>query len=613
MAARSPRNYWPPCRRWACRRAWSRPATTSRASSPRKSCSTSSSARRATAIRRTMRAASSNSSARKRAPKLPQLKYAVLGLGDSSYPQVLRDRPLLDARLAEARREAPVPARRMRRRYREAVADRGPRRARRACARSSDKQRRRHGAASTPLRAHRALAVAELTRERPFARRVLANQRIIGARRAADVRHVELVAGRLGLSTSPAMRSASGRAIRPRWSSVLEAATLDGDATVTHDGKHAHAARMAARQARTDAPRAAVPRRARRARTRRCARSLLAPATRMRLRRLTASYQLDRRAARSYPAEWTPEELVAALRPLAPRLYSIASSREAVGDEAHLTVAVVDYRRDRQHCSRAPPRASSRTRGDDTQRAGLHRAQRALPPAGRRRARHHHDRPRHRRRAVPRLRAGAREPRARTGRNWLFFGNRSLYQRLPLPGRMAAGAEAQGRCIGSTSRSRAIRRRRSTCSTACARPARSCTPGCERRAFYVCGDATRMAQDVHAALLDVVPKHGGLDRGRRRRPGWPTHRRRTLSARRVLSLDRPAVAAKSIRHRRRRASRRRAAACAARWSKAWPIRSPARSARTTSSCIKFHGSYQQDDRDLREERRTQKLEPAYSS
>ncbi|MEO6687994.1 MAG: sulfite reductase, partial [Dokdonella sp.] len=28
--------------------------------------------------------------------------------------------------------------------------------------------------------------------------------------------------------------------------------------------------------------------------------------------------------------------------------------------------------------------------------------------------------------------------------------------------------------------------------------------------------------------------------------------------------------------------------------------------------LKFHGSYQQDDRDLREERRQQKLEPAYS-
>ncbi len=31
-----------------------------------------------------------------------------------------------------------------------------------------------------------------------------------------------------------------------------------------------------------------------------------------------------------------------------------------------------------------------------------------------------------------------------------------------------------------------------------------------------------------------------------------------------------------------------------------------------TALIKFHGSYQQDDRDLREERRLQKLEPAFS-
>ena len=31
-----------------------------------------------------------------------------------------------------------------------------------------------------------------------------------------------------------------------------------------------------------------------------------------------------------------------------------------------------------------------------------------------------------------------------------------------------------------------------------------------------------------------------------------------------------------------------------------------------TALIKFHGSYQQDDRDIREERRHQKLEPAYS-
>jgi sulfite reductase (NADPH) flavoprotein alpha-component len=44
-----------------------------------------------------------------------------------------------------------------------------------------------------------------------------------------------------------------------------------------------------------------------------------------------------------HPARWDAAALVAALRPLAPRLYSIASSSESVGDEAHLTVAVIDY------------------------------------------------------------------------------------------------------------------------------------------------------------------------------------------------------------------------------------------------------------------------------
>ena len=32
--------------------------------------------------------------------------------------------------------------------------------------------------------------------------------------------------------------------------------------------------------------------------------------------------------------------------------------------------------------------------------------------------------------------------------------------------------------------------------------------------LYVCGDATRMARDVHAALLDIIATHAGLDRER---------------------------------------------------------------------------------------------------
>jgi sulfite reductase (NADPH) flavoprotein alpha-component len=41
--------------------------------------------------------------------------------------------------------------------------------------------------------------------------------------------------------------------------------------------------------------------------------------------------------------QWSEDELLSALRPLAPRYYSIASSRKAVPDEAHLLVAAVRY------------------------------------------------------------------------------------------------------------------------------------------------------------------------------------------------------------------------------------------------------------------------------
>ncbi len=43
------------------------------------------------------------------------------------------------------------------------------------------------------------------------------------------------------------------------------------------------------------------------------------------------------------PHRLTEEQLLALLRPLAPRYYSIASSRKSVPDEAHLLIAAVRY------------------------------------------------------------------------------------------------------------------------------------------------------------------------------------------------------------------------------------------------------------------------------
>src|SRR5699024_9989484 len=47
-----------------------------------------------------------------------------------------------------------------------------------------------------------------------------------------------------------------------------------------------------------------------------------------------------------WPVQWDGEALVAALRPLAPRMYSISSSQAVVDEEVHLTVERLVYRHD---------------------------------------------------------------------------------------------------------------------------------------------------------------------------------------------------------------------------------------------------------------------------
>jgi sulfite reductase (NADPH) flavoprotein alpha-component len=46
-----------------------------------------------------------------------------------------------------------------------------------------------------------------------------------------------------------------------------------------------------------------------------------------------------------YPFDWNPNKLVEVLRQLPPRLYSISSSQDNVGDEVHATVSIVRYER----------------------------------------------------------------------------------------------------------------------------------------------------------------------------------------------------------------------------------------------------------------------------
>ena len=178
-----------------------------------------------------------------------------------------------------------------------------------------------------------------------------------------------------------------------------------------------------------------------------------------------------------FPAKLAPAQLTGLLRKLPPRLYSVASSLAASARRGASS--------GRRRALREPRPRAPRRRLELRRRAAAGRATGCkvyvkpnknfrLPDDPDRPL--DHDRARHRRGAVPRLPAGA-PGGGRQGRNWLFFGDRNythdfLYQ-------LEWQELAQGRRAdaSSTSPSRAISRRRSTCSTACGSAAPSCSAG----------------------------------------------------------------------------------------------------------------------------------------
>ncbi|MGH8173061.1 MAG: assimilatory sulfite reductase (NADPH) flavoprotein subunit [Rhodanobacteraceae bacterium] len=442
--------------------------------------------------------------ASRRAPRLTQLKFAVLGLGDSSYPQFCAIGTTIDARLAElgatrlfGRGEADVEI--------ETIAKPW---AAHALRHARDVLKTAPGSAKiTPLRAP--VATPAWHRGRPFAAPVLANQRISARDSSKDVRHIELSLEGSGLTYEPGDALGIWPTNPPKLvDAVLHALGEHGARDVSIEGeRHDLRGWLLSKRELTRLTRPFLTAHAVRAGNS-ALDAALAAGNEESLRRLLADYQpID--LLREFPARWDAQEFIAALRPLAPRLYSIASSRKAVGDEAHLTVATVRYEAfGDTHFGAASSYLSAR--GDDgSVPVFIESNERFRLPADPSRD-------------IVMIGPGTgvapfrgflqeRAEAGASGRNWLIFGNphfRSdfLYQ---LEWQQALKQRRLHRLDLAFSRDQA---EKVYVQHVIRRSGRALYEWIQNGAHvYVCGDAARMARDVDASLRAVFVEHGGLD------------------------------------------------------------------------------------------------------
>ncbi|MGL6290726.1 MAG: diflavin oxidoreductase, partial [Silanimonas sp.] len=276
----------------------------------------------------------------RRAPKLEGLRFAVLGLGDSSYAKFCEIGRVLDARLAElggtrlvALGEADVDI--------DTVAN--PWRA--AVLRALESLRPADTGAANPALPRVAIidapaahldASSAATRDAPVHAELLANTRLTGRGSDRDTRHLEFAIDPATLDYAPGDAAGVWPVQAPALvEAILDAAKLDGEATVAIDGQtRTLRAWLGERRELTRLNRPLLKAHAERSDSARLAAALADASASAALLQRTPLLDL----LLEHPAAWSAEDFVRALRPLAPRLYSIASSREAIGDELHLTV-----------------------------------------------------------------------------------------------------------------------------------------------------------------------------------------------------------------------------------------------------------------------------------
>ena len=211
-----------------------------------------------------------------------------------------------------------------------------------------------------------------------------------------------------------------------------------------------------------------------------------------------------------FPVPLSVTELLNLLKPLQPRLYSISSSPKVCPDEVHITVSTVRYLHNKQQRGGVCSTFLADRAGQQGARIFLHRSTHFRPPNDLQ---------------VPLImigpgtgiapfRAFLQEREAQGGgKNWLFFGEQrarsDFYYREELRAWQRSGVLSRMDTAFSRDQAEKIYVQQ-----------RMLEEGAllwswlEQGAYVcVCGDASRMAKDVDAALKKIVQTHGKMSSG----------------------------------------------------------------------------------------------------
>jgi sulfite reductase (NADPH) flavoprotein alpha-component len=432
----------------------------------------------------------------RKAPKLPELRYAVLALGDSTYEQYCAAGRFIDERLAELGAQRLVDRVECDVDYDEPAAAWMPK----VLAALAPTEQPRPAAAAA-VTAGATAAPTQFGKRNPFHAPVLENVVLTGRGSTKETRHVELSLEDSGLTYEPG--DALGVVARndPALADLLLDRLGLADATlrealIDRYEITALTPRFIEHWAQLSGAEELQ--------------ALLGPDQAVaRTAYLQGHHVLD--VVTRFPVPGIePDQFLAGLRPLQPRLYSIASSLSAAPDEAHLTVSTVRYDlHDMTRTGVASGYLAGRTDDDHTVpvyiQANTHFR---LPDDD-----------------TPVLMIGAgtgvapyrafmqeREARGCTGKSWLFFGERNFrsdflyqveWQQLVKRGVLSRLDLAFSRDAAPKTYVQDRLRLRG----------RDVYGWLEDGAsLYVCGDAAQMAPDVHATLAEIVAEHGGMDR-----------------------------------------------------------------------------------------------------